>query len=354
MHNSGPWPYRPAMHHPLRLTIDRTAIQENWRWLQNRAGVAAGAAVKADGYGLGARESAHALYLAGCRDFFVSTWAEAEALGPLPVGASIVVLHGVGPKDVDAALSFPARPCLSTPEQVARWKEIGGGRPCDVMIDTGMNRLGLRPTEIGLLSDIDIDTLHSHLACADENSAMNAIQLERFLAVISAVSARRYALANSAGICLGRDFSFDLVRPGLSIYGGIPREEAEGNIRSVVRVDAQIVQLRTIPAGESCGYGATFIAEGETEAAILNIGYADGYLRSFSSRGSAFAGEFALPVLGRVSMDLVAVGVDTAPRLREGDWVEIDYDLPSASRQAGLSQYELLTILGSRFERHWV
>jgi alanine racemase len=342
------------MHHPLRLTIDRTAIQENWRWLQDRAGVAAGAAVKADGYGLGARDSAHALYQAGCRDFFVSTWAEAEALGPLPVGTSIVVLHGVGPKDVEAALGFPARPCLSTPEQVARWNEIGGGRSCDVMIDTGMNRLGLRPTEIGLLSGIDIETLHSHLACADENGPMNTMQLERFRAVASAVSARRYALANSAGICLGRDYSFDLVRPGLSIYGGIPREEAEGQIRSVVRVDAQIVQRRTIPKGESCGYGATFTAEADTEAAILNIGYADGYLRSFSSRGSAFAGEFALPVLGRVSMDLVAVGVDRAPQLKEGDWVEIDYDLPSASQQSGLSQYELLTTLGSRFERHWV
>lgn len=342
------------MHHALRLTVDRTAIQENWRWLQDRAGVPAGAAVKANGYGLGARESAHALYEAGCRDFFVSTWAEADALGPLPVGTSTVVLHGVGSKDVEAAINFPARPCLNTPEQVARWKDIGPERPCDVMIDTGMNRLGLRPTEIGILEGLAIDTLHSHLACADENSAMNAMQLERFLAVASAVSARRYSLANSAGICLGRDFSFDLVRPGLSIYGGIPREEAEGNIRSVVRIDAQIVQRRTIPAGESCGYGATFIAGADTEAAILNIGYADGYLRGFSSRGSAFAGEFALPVLGQVSMDLIAVGIDTAPQLREGDWVEIDYDLPSASRQSGLSQYELLTTLGSRFERHWV
>jgi alanine racemase len=342
------------MHQPLRLTIDRTAIQENWRWLQDRAGVTAGAAVKADGYGLGARESAQALYQAGCRDFFVSTWAEADALGPLPLGASIVVLHGVGERDVEAALSFPARPCLNTPEQVARWKECGSERPCDVMIDTGMNRLGLRPTEIGLLEGLAIDTLHSHLACADENSAMNAAQLERFRTVVSAVPAPRYALANSAGICLGRDYSFDLVRPGLSIYGGIGREEAEGNIRKVMRVDAQIVQRRTIPAGETCGYGATFIAEAETEAAILNIGYADGYLRAFSSRGSAFAGEFALPVLGRVSMDLVAVGVDRAPQLREGDWVEIDYDLPSASQQSGLSQYELLTTLGSRFERHWV
>ena len=109
-----------------------------------------------------------------------------------------------------------------------------------------------------------------------------------------------------------------------------------------------------IRAGESCGYGATFVASEDTEAAILNIGYADGYLRGFSSRGSAFAGEFALPVLGRVSMDLIAVGCDAAPGLKEGDWVELDYDLPSASKQSGLSQYELLTTLGSRFERRWV
>ena len=183
---------------------------------------------------------------------------------------------------------------------------------------------------------------------------MNGMQLERFRAVASAVPAKRYAMANSAGICLGRDYSFDLVRPGLSLYGGIPRDEAEGNIRNAVRVDAQVVQRRTIPEGESCGYGATFIAQEDTEAAILNIGYADGYLRGFSSRGSAFAGEFALPVLGRVSMDLIAVGCSAAPALREGDWVEIDYDLPAASRQSGLSQYELLTTLGSRFERRWV
>jgi len=342
------------MHHALRLTIDRTAIQENWRWLQNRAGVPAGAAVKADGYGLGARETAQALHQAGCRDFFVSTWAEAEALGPLPLGAELVVLHGVGPDDGAAALQLPARPCVNTAEQVARWKEIAPERPCDVMVDTGINRLGLRPTEIGALEGLTIDTLHSHLACGDEDHPLNAMQLERFRAVASAVKARRYSLANSAGICLGADYSFDLVRPGLALYGGIPRDEAEGNIRNTVRVDAQIVQRRMIPAGETCGYGATFMAKEDTQAAILNVGYADGYLRGFSSHGSAFAGEYALPVLGRVSMDLIAVGCDAVPDLTEGDWVEIDYDLPSASKQSGLSQYELLTTLGSRFERRWV
>ena len=342
------------MHRPLRLTVDRAAIQANWRWLQEKAGTPAGAAVKADGYGLGARETTETLLEAGCRDFFVSTWAEAEQLGNLPEGASLVVLHGVGPDDVEAALRIPARPCLNTREQLARWKEIAPGRPCDAMVDTGMNRLGLRPTEIDALDGIRLDTLHSHLACADEDSAMNAMQVERFRAVVSAVPARRYSIANSAGICLGPDYSFDLVRPGISLYGGVQRAEAEGNIRQAARVEAQVVQRRTIPAGETCGYGATFRADKDTDAAILNIGYADGYLRGFSSHGSAFAGEFALPVLGRVSMDLVAVGVDAAPGLREGDWVEIDYDLPSASKQSGLSQYELLTVLGSRFERRWV
>jgi alanine racemase len=342
------------MHRPLRLTIDRTAIQANWRWLAAYAGVAAGAAVKADAYGLGARETAEALIAAGCRDLFVSTWAEADVLGRLPDDVMLVVLHGVGADDHQAALSVRARPCLNSVAQAARWQEIAPDRPCDVMIDTGMNRLGLRPTEIGALDGLAIDTLHSHLACADEDSALNAMQLERFRAVASAVPARRYSLANSAGICLGRDYSFDLVRPGLALYGGVPRAEAEGNIRQVVRVEAQVVQRRTVPAGESCGYGATFVAREDTEAAILNVGYADGYLRGFSSRGSAFAGEYALPVLGRVSMDLIAVGVNAAPGLKEGDWVEIDYDLPSASKQSGLSQYELLTTLGSRFERRWI
>jgi alanine racemase len=342
------------MHRALRLTIDRSALVHNWRWLQERAGVPAGAAIKADGYGLGARETMQALYEAGCRDFFVSTWAEADELGEAGEGANLIVLHGVGPDDVGTALASTARPVLNSVEQVERWKQVGGGRSCDVMIDTGMNRLGLRPDEIACLGGLAIETLHSHLACADEDQALNSKQLQRFREVAAVVSAKRYSFANSAGICLGRDYSFDLVRPGLALYGGIPRREAEGSIRQVAHVEAQIVQRRAIRTGESCGYGATFVADEDTEAAILNIGYADGYLRGFSSKGAAFAGEFALPVLGRVSMDLIAVGCSAAPELREGDWVELDYDLPTASEASGLSQYELLTCLGSRFERRWI
>lgn len=340
------------MHRSLRLTCDKAALQANWRWLAETSGVACGAAVKANGYGLGAREAMQALVEAGCRDLFVATWAEAAELGP--VGGSVSVLHGAGPQDMEAALASTARPVLNSLDQVARWKAAAPGRPCDVMVDTGMNRLGLRVDEIAALEGLAIATLMSHLACADEDHALNATQLDRFRQVAGAVPARRYSLANSAGICLGRDYAFDLVRPGLALYGGVPRAEAEGHIRQVAHVEAQVVQRRTIRSGESCGYGATFVAAGDTETAIVNLGYADGYLRGFSSHGRAFAGDAELPVIGRVSMDLTALGCDAAAGLREGDWVELDYDLPGAAAASGLSQYELLTTLGSRFERRWI
>jgi alanine racemase len=341
-------------HHALRLRIDSSALQDNWRWLQRTAGVATGAAVKADGYGLGSVEVTRLLGQAGCRDFFVSTWAEAEALGPLPVGAELVVLHGVGPKDSPAALAGVARPMINTPQQVARWKEAALDRPCDVMVDTGMNRLGLRVDELEVLEGLAIHTLHSHLACADEDSTMNAVQRDRFAAVAATVKARRYALANSAGICLGRDYSFDLVRPGLALYGGVPREEAAGHILQVAFPEAEVVQRRLIRAGETCGYGATWTATSSTEAAIVNIGYADGYLRCFAGKGAARVDGKQLPLIGRVSMDLVALDVSTAPDLREGDWVTLDYELPAAAEASGLSQYELLTGLSERLQRLWI
>ena len=340
-------------HHPLRLIVDRAALVANWRWLAATANAKCGAAIKADGYGLGARETLAALADAGCRDFFVSTWAEAEELGPVPEGASLSVLHGVGLDDIDAALVSDAKPVLNTAEQVARWRQIAKDRVCDVMIDTGMNRLGLRRDEVGLIEGLEVDICMSHLACADEDHELNRKQLSRFFDVRDAVKAGRYSLANSAGICLGRDYAFDLVRPGLGLYGGIPRYNAEGHIAQVAHLEAQIVQRRTIRAGESCGYGATFTADRTTEAAVVNIGYADGYWCGFSNSGGASVGGVKLPVLGRVSMDLVILGCDEAADLREGDWIEMDYDLRESATASGMSQYELLTGLGDRFERVW-
>ncbi|HYJ29376.1 MAG TPA: alanine racemase [Allosphingosinicella sp.] len=339
-------------HTPLRLKLDGEALVANWHWLKAQGGAAAcGAAVKADGYGLGAREVVRRLAEAGCRDFFVATWAEAEALASWDEGLSLAVLHGVA-RD-DAEVPRWARPVLNSAEQVWRWRGRG---PCDVMLDTGINRLGLSAQDVanGALDGLEIRTLMSHLACADEDVPANQRQRAAFVALAADIDAQRLSLANSAGICLGPDYAFDLTRPGLALYGGIPRAEAEGNIRQVVRVQAQIVQRRRVEAGEGVGYNATFIAEAACELAILNIGYADGYLRGFSGSGRArAAGGAWLPVVGRVSMDLAAVRVDAAPDAKEGDWMDLDYDLPTASAQSGLSQYELLTTLGPRFERAW-
>ena len=344
------------LHSPLRLSLDGAALVANWRLLRRMSwGAVCGAAVKADGYGLGAGDVALRLANAGCRDFFVATWAEAEALREWVGDASISVLHGVAAEDMANAAASPARPVLNTLGQVARWKSLGPGRPCDVMIDTGINRLGLSPAEArsGLLEGLEIDTLMSHLACADEDSPANARQRSLLAEVATAVPARRRSLANSAGICLGADYAFDLTRPGLALYGGVPRREAEGKIAQVLRVEAQIVQRRRVDAGEAVGYNATWTAARPAEIAILNIGYADGYLRGFSGTGRARLGDLWAPVVGRVSMDLTAILVDAAPELGEGDWVELDYYLPTAAAQSGLSQYELLTTLGARHERRW-
>ena len=334
---------------PLRLRLDKGALSANWRWLQAQSGQAAcGAAVKANGYGLGAPEVVQHLLAAGCRDFFVATWAEAAEIESfLPQEASLSVLHGVREEDTPQALASRARPVLNTAQQVARWRPTG--KPCDVMLDTGMNRLGLAPGED--LSGLKIHTLMSHLASADEDVPQNTQQLDLFRAAAATLRAQRLSLANSAGICLGAAYHFGLTRPGLALYGGIPRAEAAGAIQPVVGVEAQVLQRRVLPAGQSIGYNATYTADRALDVAIVNIGYADGYVRGFSGRGTAGGGQF--PVLGRVSMDLVALDVSAGPDIAEGDWISIDFHLPDAARQSGLSQYELLTLLGHRFDRIW-
>lgn len=341
---------------PLRLRIDTAALCANWRWLQARKPSAAcGAAVKADGYGLGAQSVVKHLGAAGCRDFFVASWGEAQALGALPEGAALSVFHGVRAEDMAVATKSAARPVLNTVQQTQRWRETG--LACDVMVDSGMNRLGISVSDVrnGALDGLVVKFLMSHFASADLDDASAHRQLDAFLALRNETTAR-LSIANSAGLCLqrpgGADFVLDLARPGLALYGGIPRAEALDHIKQVVTPEAQILQRRTVRAGEGVGYNALFVATRDTEVATVNIGYADGYLRGFSARGTANGGR--LPVLGRVSMDMIALNVDAMPELGEGDWVQIDYDLPTAAAQSGLSQYELLTGLGQRFDRVWV
>ena len=341
---------------PLRLRLDGGALLAYWRWLKRLGGAAGcGAAIKANGYGLGRAVVMRRLLDAGCRDFFVSNWAEAAALEPLiSEGVSLSVLHGARVEDMAVALASRARPVLCTEGQIARWRQAGGG-PCDIMVDTGMNRLGLdwRSDVSAQIAGLEVATLLSHLASADEDTPLSRDQLERFSTLRTQVRAARYSLANSAGICLSSAYAFDMTRPGIALYGGVPRAEAAGRIGQVVFPEAQILQRRRVRAGDTIGYNATHRAAADMEIAVVNLGYADGYLRGFSGRGSMMVGDRHLPVVGRVSMDLTAVDVSGLPEVAEGDWLGVDYGLVEAAAVSGLSQYELLTGLGTRFDRVW-
>jgi len=338
----------------MRLRVDAGAIAANWKALDAMSGAAAtAAAVKADAYGVGATRAMPALLDAGCRDFYVAHWSEVPDILAHTDGTTIAVLHGpVTQKDADFARQTGVRPVLNSASQVRLWHG-GGGGACDLMVDTGMNRLGLRPEELGypLVGKLEVHTLMSHLACADEDSAMNERQRQAFGGLLGAVEHRRASLANSAGIALGAGYHHDLTRPGLSLYGGIARPELAPAIRPVVGIEAELLQVRKVPAGETVGYGATFAAQKEMRVGIVSLGYADGYLRCWSDKGAFRHGDAVLPVIGRVSMDMTAIDLAAAPELGEGDWVAAQYDLASASARCGLTQYELLTTLGPRLRR---
>ncbi len=335
----------------LRLRIDTQALAHNWRVLDDLSGSAsAGAALKANCYGLGVERCLPFLWEAGCRDFFVAHWSEVPAVLRHVPADRVGVLHGIlDTEEAAYARAVGVKPVIDNLRQARLWHESGGGK-CHLMIDTGINRLGTSPADMAdpAIQSLDIDLLMSHLACADEDSAMNARQLEAFRACLPLVPHQRRSLANSAGIALGPDYAFDLTRPGVALYGGVPRPEMADSIRQVARPEAALIQVKTLNAGDKVGYNATYTVPASTRVGVVSMGYADGILRSWG--GAHFvAGNRALPILGKVSMDMIVLDLSDAPDLVEGDWVELPYHLPDAAQQTSLSQYELLTVLGRRF-----
>jgi len=336
----------------LQLGVDPDALAKNWLALNDMSGAAkAGAAVKANCYGAGVYDCIPTLYEIGCERFFVAHWSEVEGVAYYVPSEMVSVLHGpMTDDDCIYANASGAIPVINSIEQAKRWTEWSG-RPCDLMIDTGINRLGVGLEEIGdpAIQALQVRTLMSHLASADEDSELNALQLARFESAVDHIDHREVSLANSAGIALGPAYAFDLTRPGIALYGGVPRAEFEPIIRPVVSIQAAILQTRHIRAGDGVGYNSEFIADRDMKIATISLGYADGFLRQWGPGGSVTFGEHELPALGKVSMDMIVVDCSNAPELREGDWVQVPFSLPEISARSGLSQYELLTVLGQRF-----
>ena len=338
----------------LRLRIDTGALADNWRALDALSGTArAGAAVKADCYGLGIDYCVPALLNAGARDFFVAHWSEVASVAQHVPPDRIAVLHGpITGDEAHYAKAVGAIPVINSLHQARIWNEVGGG-PCHLMIDTGINRLGVAPAELSdpAVAALDIHILMSHLASADEDIPVNARQLATFRECAPLVQHRETSLANSAGIGLGSDFAFDLTRPGLALYGGVPRPELTEHIRQVAFPQAAIIQTRELKPGDRVGYNGEFTASATMRVGTVSLGYADGFLRSWGTKGFLQHSGRRLPLLGKVSMDMIIIDLSEAPELVEGDWLDVPYHLPDAVQHSGLSQYQLLTVLGPRFGR---
>ena len=355
------------------LTIDLDAIRGNYRLLRAKAdGAACAGVVKADAYGLGAARVAPVLAEEGCRHFFVAHLDEGIALRPhLPPDTEIFVLHGPMPGTESEFVHHRLVPVLNSLEQIAGWRQLacrlGRMLPAIVQLDTGMSRLGLSPAEIDtacsdpeFLRGIELRYLMSHLACAEhQDHPMNAQQLAGFNQARRRLPRCPASFANSSGIFLGRDFHFDLVRPGAALYGIAPVAGMENPMRPVVGLRARIVQIRSVEDGAHVGYGATYRAAGARRLATVALGYADGWLRSFSNRGCALAGGVRAPIAGIVSMDTCTLDVSEVEQrhLQPGNYVDLISDeqpLDTVAAQAGTIAYEILTSLGHRYYRNYV
>jgi alanine racemase len=401
--------FDPASRAGAILEIDLGGIVENWRLLAQRAAPAQCAAVvKANAYGLGAAPVARALAEAGCRMFFVATLDEGIALRPiLGTVPEIAILNGPMPGSEAEFVEHGLIPVLNDPGQIAAWaatapcvlrdaplrgtpqdedqlymasktyphpEEVAqrpsrrthrslaeAGAPAILHVDTGMARLGLDAREFAALVEnpppIRWRAVMSHLACADDpDHPLNQRQRARFAAAAARLPGVPASLAASSGIFLGASYHFDLVRPGAALYGVNPLPGRPNPLHRIVRLSAKIVQIRQIDSGESVGYGAAQIMPAPGRAAIVGVGYGDGWLRSLSHRGCGYLAGTRIPLLGRVSMDLVTFDVSAVPPelAHPGAVIELlgdNYGVDDAAADAGTIGYEILTALGPRYHR---
>ncbi|MEE8171853.1 MAG: alanine racemase [Alphaproteobacteria bacterium] len=358
-----------------QLSIDLDAIAANWRALGARlhGGARAGAVVKADAYGLGMAAVAPSLHAAGCRDFFTASLDEGIALRAFLADCRIYVFFGPGPGEAAEYSRHGLTPVLNDLGQIEIWRahpSRGSAEQAVLQIDTGMSRLGLAPQEVARLvaqperlAGLPIAFVMSHLACAEQpGHRMNEAQRGEFKAALGALgpsaAAAGSSLANSSGIFLGAEFHFDLARPGAAIYGLNPTPGNVNPMSEVVRLQGKILQVRRVDSLRSVGYGAAHVVTRPSRIATVPVGYADGYLRSASNRASGSIRGVQVPVVGRVSMDMITLDVTDIPleHAQPGEPVDLiggPHPIDALAGEAGTIGYEILTSLGRRYRRRY-
>jgi alanine racemase len=338
-----------------KLTISLSAIQKNYELLNEKTGAAScGAVVKADAYGLGIEPVASALSKAGASEFFVALMEEGITLRQILPDATIYVLDGILPNEESEFIEYNLTPVINGFEQKSFWKN---NRSCAVHVDTGLNRLGFNGNDFHSLDDLNITLVMSHLASADTpDNPFNGLQRDRLIQATQSMPSVRKSLAASDGIFCGPDFHFNLVRPGAALYGINPIPAETNPMHSVVRLSAPILQIREVQENGYVGYANTQAVKKGQRLATVSLGYADGFFRSLSNKAHLYYKGTALPVLGRVSMDVIVVDISSLPEsiLAVGDWLEVfgpNQSPDTLAKAAGTIGYEVLTSLGTRFDR---
>lgn len=368
----------PNLQHALaggRLTVDLDAIAANWRILADRLrpGTECAATVKANAYGTGLTETAGRLFREGCRTFFVALPMEGLRLREALPDVTIHILDGLFPDAAGIYADAKLRPVLGSLQEIEEWaaycRERGEKLPAAIHIDTGMNRLGLQPdTFKAVMADDALggsfipSLLITHLACGSTpDHPLNRKQLEVFTEATRDFPDIPKSMANSAGVFLGEDYHFDLARPGISLYGGKAIDTSDNPMHPTVKVEARILMVREAYPEETVGYGAAQTVKTTMRVAIVAAGYADGMLRHAGSAdghpgGFGWLEGHRVPLVGRISMDLIALDVSDVPETiaKRGTFVEMlgpDVAASDLAAYAETIDYEYLTSLGRRFER---
>ncbi|MBB5073918.1 alanine racemase [Bartonella callosciuri] len=353
-------------------TIDVSAIVANYKILAKRVTpTECSAVVKSNAYGLGAKKIAPALYKAGCRTFFVAQIEEAFQLKTiLPPNAMIALLNGLPHTAEELVAQSGIVPVLNSWNSIKDWQILCQKKdkkfPAIIQIDTNMNRLGLDKKELQKLikqptifKKAEIKYILSHLANGDEAThSFNYTQLATFKSVLAQLPACKVSFANSGGIFLGPDFYFDLVRPGIALYGINPHGKHLTPFKPVLKLEAQVIQSRFIDAEVPVGYGGSFITKRPSTLITISIGYADGWLRALSNKGTVYFNGHKLPIVGRISMDCITVdATDLDKKPQRGDWIELigtHQTLEKVSTDANTIPHEILTSLGNRCKRIYI
>ncbi|MFT6557785.1 alanine racemase [Sneathiella sp.] len=357
------------------LTVDLGALQENYRILSSQSEVAECAAVvKADAYGLGLKEVSLSLDAAGCRKFFVALPSEAVRLRKYLPAAEIFVLGGLFDGAENIYIDERITPVLNCLDEIKRWSkatEEHGPLSAMIHLDTGITRLGLLQSDIEELNSnphwldgLEIRYIISHLACADTpehpHNDFQLSELHRLRALLPpALHDVPVSFTNSCGIFLGPDFQFDLLRPGIALYGGNPVPGQKNPMKQVIHLQGKVLQVHDVDSKNAVGYGATWRCKENARVATVSVGYADGYFRALGDVGECAIENNKVSVIGRVSMDMISIDVTglSEDKCQRGTLVSLiggAIDLDELATQAGTISYELLTALGHRSHRRYI